>query len=56
MSSLLNPKSGLTPNGAVLPEGMQTVLALRSKYGEAGTTLSDVGKYIDLSFYEAVVG
>lgn len=56
MASLLDPKSGLTPKGAILPEGMQTVLALRSKYGEAGTTLTDIGRYIDLSFYEAAVG
>lgn len=55
MASLLNPNSGLTPNGAILPEGMQTVLALRSKYGEAGTTLTDIGKYLDLSFYQAAV-
>jgi ABC-type nitrate/sulfonate/bicarbonate transport system substrate-binding protein len=56
MASLLNPKSGLTPNGAILPEGMQTVLALRSRYGEAGTKLSDVSKYIDLSFYREAAG
>jgi len=54
MASLLDPGSGLTPKGAILRQGMQQVLALRSKYGEAGTKLSDVDKYTDLSFYEAV--
>jgi len=56
MASLLNPGSGLTPEGAILRKGMQTVLALRSKYGETGTTLSDVEKYIDLPFYRAAMG
>ena len=53
MASLLDPKSGLTPDGAILPDGMQTVLALRSKFSEAGTKLTNFGKYIDLSFYRA---
>jgi ABC-type nitrate/sulfonate/bicarbonate transport system substrate-binding protein len=56
MKSLLSPNSGLTPKGAILREGMKTVLALRSKYGESGTVLSDIDKYLDLSFYDQVVG
>lgn len=53
MTSLLSPRSGLTPRAAILREGMQTVLELRSKYGSGGKRLSDVDKYLDLSFYEA---
>ena len=32
------------------PKGMQTVLALRSKFSEAKRTLDDPGKYIDTSY------
>jgi len=56
MKSLLSPNSGLTPKGAILREGMKTVLALRSKHGEAGTNLTDIDKYLDLLFYNEVVG
>jgi ABC-type nitrate/sulfonate/bicarbonate transport system substrate-binding protein len=52
LDSVLSPRSGLTPGGEVLPEGMQAVLALRSKYGRPQASLSDVGKYLDLSFAE----
>jgi len=53
MTSLLSPRSGLTPRAAILREGMETVLALRSKYGSGGKRLSGLDKYLDLSFYEA---
>ncbi len=53
LTSLLSPRSGLTPDGAILPDGMQQVLALRSHYGSGGRTLTGFDKYIDLSFYEA---
>ena len=56
MKSLLSPKSGLTPKGAILREGMNTVLALRTKHGKAGAELSDIDKYLDLSFYNEVTG
>lgn len=56
MASLLNPQSGLTPKGAILRQGMETVLALRSTYGRPAKTLKDVDKYLDLSFYDAVTG
>lgn len=55
MDSLLSPKSGLTPQGAILRDGMATVLALRSRYGAPQRKLHDVEKYLDLSFYEDVV-
>jgi ABC-type nitrate/sulfonate/bicarbonate transport system substrate-binding protein len=53
MTSLLSPRSGLTPKAAILREGLKTVLDLRTKYGSGGKVLSDVDKYLDLSFYEA---
>ena len=56
MTSLLSPRSGLTPGSKILPEGMKTVLELRSRYGTGGKQLTDIFKYLDLSFYEAVTG
>lgn len=56
MKSLLSPKSGLTPKGAILRKGMKTVLDLRSAHGKTGTALTDIDKYLDLSFYQEVTG
>ncbi|MEE8223232.1 MAG: ABC transporter substrate-binding protein [Alphaproteobacteria bacterium] len=55
MDSLLDPKSGLTPKAAILPDGVKTVLDLRSNYG-AGAPLTDPERYFDLSTYNQVVG
>jgi ABC-type nitrate/sulfonate/bicarbonate transport system substrate-binding protein len=55
MDSLLSPRSGLTPKAAILMDGVRTVLDLRSRYG-GGATLSDPDHYIDLSYYNEVVG
>ncbi len=54
MNSLLSPKSGLTPKAAMLMKGVDTVLALRSKYGTGGQ-LTEPNKYIDLTWYNQVV-
>lgn len=56
MASLLSPRSGLTPGAHILPDGMRTVLDLRSRYGKGGKVLTDIEKYLDLSFLEAVAG
>lgn len=56
MASLLSPRSGLTPGANILPDGMKAVLDLRSRYGKGGKTLTDIEKYLDLSFFEAVAG
>ena len=53
MNSLLSPRSGLTPKGAMLMDGVDKVLDLRSRYGSGGP-LSDPTKYIDLSYYHSV--
>jgi len=55
MKSLTSPRSGLTPQGAVLPQGMKVVLDLRSKYGRDKTKLTDIEKYLDLSHYQAAL-
>ena len=54
MSSLLSPRSGLTPGGDILRDGAATVLDLRSRYGPGSTPLSDVETYLDLSWLEKV--
>ncbi len=55
MTSLLSPKSGLTPKGAVTIEGIKAALELRTRYGKPGSALTDPHKYIDLSYYNDVV-
>ena len=55
MTSLLSPRSGLTPNADVLPDGMRRVLALRSRYGAGGRNLTDFDKYLELSLFRDVV-
>ena len=41
MDSLLSPSSGLTPNARIIPDGMERVLELRSRYGAAAAPLTD---------------
>ncbi|MEO6565453.1 MAG: ABC transporter substrate-binding protein, partial [Casimicrobiaceae bacterium] len=47
---LLADKGGITRDLALDPEGLRTVLALRSKYGLPTRTLTDPMRYIDLSY------
>ena len=49
---LLADKGGITRDAALDLEGIRTVLALRSKYGQPQKTLTDPVKYVDLSYYE----
>lgn len=49
MDKLLSPMTGLTPDATIDKDGFETVLALRSQYGEQ--ELTDGSKYLDLSFY-----
>ena len=55
MDSLLSPKSGLTPKGAMLPAGVACVLDLRSRHGQAGGKRDDQSRYVDLQYWNAVV-
>jgi len=52
IESVMSPRSGLTPRGAILPDGMRTVLDLRSRHG-GGARLTEFDRYLDLSHYEA---
>ena len=52
LDSVLSPDSGLTPKAALLPEGMETVRMLRSKYGPGGA-LIDGEALSDLSLWRA---
>ncbi len=54
MNSLLNPASGLTPEGAILPVGMRRVLDLRSRHGPGDRELTEIDRYLDLSLYNAI--
>ncbi len=56
MDSLLSPKSGLTPKAAMLPAGIDVVLDLRTRFGGGSTKLDQHARYVDLSYYKAVVG
>jgi ABC-type nitrate/sulfonate/bicarbonate transport system substrate-binding protein len=49
---LLKLPGGFEPKARMDAEGMNAVLALRSEYGRPQKTLTDGGKYVDLSFYE----
>jgi ABC-type nitrate/sulfonate/bicarbonate transport system substrate-binding protein len=48
---LLDPKQGFSRRAAIDLEGVRTVLALRSQYGEPKKLLYDPMKYLDLGYY-----
>jgi ABC-type nitrate/sulfonate/bicarbonate transport system substrate-binding protein len=52
---LLSPRDGFQRRGQIDFAGIQTVLALRSKYGKPQKTLSDPAKYYDPSYYDAAL-
>ena len=52
---LLSPKDGFQRKARIDMEGVKTVLALRSKYGQPHKSLSDPSPYYDASFYEAAI-
>ena len=52
MASLMSPKSGLTPNADIVHGGMRQVLALRSRFGKAGVTLTEIDRYLELACLE----
>jgi len=54
VANLVNPRSGLTPRGAFLPDGVATVLELRRRYG-GGKANPDPARYIDTSFYDDAI-
>jgi len=54
LDSVLSPESGLTPLAALLPEGMETVRTLRSRYSPGGT-LASIEDFGDLRLWEASI-
>jgi ABC-type nitrate/sulfonate/bicarbonate transport system substrate-binding protein len=52
MQSLVTPRSGLTPDAAILRDGAIVVLDLRSRYGTGATPLTDLDTYLDLRWAE----
>jgi ABC-type nitrate/sulfonate/bicarbonate transport system substrate-binding protein len=49
---LLDPKNGFQRQARIDVEGVRTVLALRSEYGEPKKTLTDPAKYYDATWYD----
>ncbi len=52
---LLDPKGGFARRAEIDRDGIRTVLALRSQYGEPQKTLSDPEKHLELSYYTAAL-
>jgi ABC-type nitrate/sulfonate/bicarbonate transport system substrate-binding protein len=52
---LLSPTDGFQKKARIDMEGVKTVLALRSKYGQPRKSLSDPSPYYDPSFYDAAM-
>src|SRR5882672_5398054 len=52
---LLSPTDGFQKKAKIDMEGVKTVLALRSKYGQPRKALSDPSPYYDPSFYDAAM-
>ncbi len=52
---LLSPTDGFQKKAKIDVEGVKTVLALRSKYGQPRKSLSDPSPYYDPSFYDAAM-
>jgi ABC-type nitrate/sulfonate/bicarbonate transport system substrate-binding protein len=50
---LLDARSGFSRHAEIDPEGVRTVLALRSAYGAPPKRLDDPAKYLDPTFYRA---
>jgi ABC-type nitrate/sulfonate/bicarbonate transport system substrate-binding protein len=52
---LLSPTDGFQKKAQIDMEGVKTVLALRSKYGQPRKSLTDPAPYYDPSFYDAAM-
>ncbi len=53
---LLDPSTGLQRKAELDIEGLRTVLALRSEYGQPRKTLTDPAKYYESSYYKKALG
>ena len=53
-AALINPR-GFSPKARIDLDGVNTVLALRSRYGAPNKTLADPAKYYDPRYYDAAL-
>lgn len=53
---LLHPTRGFARKARLDTEGLKTVLALRSQYGEPRKALGDPTRYYDLAYYQKAIG
>jgi ABC-type nitrate/sulfonate/bicarbonate transport system substrate-binding protein len=51
MEIILDPDKGITGSDAIDMDGVATILALRSKFGEPQKDLTEPDRYIDLRYY-----
>lgn len=51
-TDLVNGKGGLNRRAKMNMDGVKMLLSLRNQFGEPKKTLTDPGKYVDLSYYE----
>jgi ABC-type nitrate/sulfonate/bicarbonate transport system substrate-binding protein len=56
VDALLGEREGLTRGGALDPEGVRTVLRIRSELGRPQRTLTDPSRYIDERYQRAAKG
>ena len=54
--TLLADKGGIARDAALDIDGIRTVLALRSKYGQPQKTLTDPMKYVDVTYHRKALG
>jgi len=53
---LLTTDDGIQPHGSIDRAGIDTVLKLRTQYGQPHRDLHDAAKYVDESFYHDAIG
>jgi len=53
---LLDPQDGFAKKAELDVDGIRTVLALRTQYGEPKKTLDDPMKYVELGYYRTALG
>jgi ABC-type nitrate/sulfonate/bicarbonate transport system substrate-binding protein len=53
---LLTTDDGIQPHGSIDMAGIDTVLKLRTQYGQPHRDLNDAAKYVDQTFYREAVG
>jgi ABC-type nitrate/sulfonate/bicarbonate transport system substrate-binding protein len=54
VNALLGDREGFARGGALDPEGMMTVLRIRSEFGRPQKALIDPARYVDERYYQAV--